>query len=179
MRRILIGLVLSAFASGAEAQDAVVTLSKTNVDAPPERVFALIEDFRKWKSWSPHEKTDPAVRRSYDGAARGLGAVYAWEGGAQAGAGRAEITEAAVPSRLVVALDFARPVPGRIDLAFTVEPAGPDTKVAVTMKGPGNLVDYVVSSFFVSQSLFGIACAADGAPKKMCGVIVGDRVDGR
>ena len=52
----------------------------TIVKAPPERIFALINDFHQWGSWSPYENKDPAMKRSYSGAASGQGAVYAWEG---------------------------------------------------------------------------------------------------
>ena len=79
------------------------------VDAPPESIFPLINDFRQWGSWSPYEHKDPAMKRTFSGAARGNGAVYAWEGDKNVGSGRMEILEAAAPSRIVIKLDFYSP----------------------------------------------------------------------
>lgn len=31
----------------------------TAIKAPPEKIFALINDFHQWESWSPWEKIDP------------------------------------------------------------------------------------------------------------------------
>jgi Polyketide cyclase / dehydrase and lipid transport len=50
----------------------------TSIKAPPEKIFALINDFHRWDSWSPWEKMDPAMKRTYSGAAAGKGTVYAW-----------------------------------------------------------------------------------------------------
>ena len=50
------------------------------IQAPPDKVFALINDFHQWERWSPWENIDPAIRRSYSGAASGKGAVYEWSG---------------------------------------------------------------------------------------------------
>jgi hypothetical protein len=36
-----------------------------NIAAPPDRVFALINDFRRWDAWSPWDKKDPAMKRTY------------------------------------------------------------------------------------------------------------------
>jgi hypothetical protein len=63
----------------------------------------LLSDFRGWQAWSPFEKMDPAMQRSFSGAEKGKGAVYAWSGNSQAGAGRMQITEASAQR---VALDL-------------------------------------------------------------------------
>ena len=43
----------------------------TSINAPAERIFPLIDDFRQWTVWSPYENRDPDMKRSYDGAERG------------------------------------------------------------------------------------------------------------
>src|SRR5215472_14778787 len=52
----------------------------TMVNAPADRIFALISDFHQWLNWSPWEGRDPALKRTYSGAERGKGAIYAWDG---------------------------------------------------------------------------------------------------
>ena len=52
----------------------------TSINAPPEKIFPLINNFHQWEAWSPWEKIDPAIKRSYSGADSGKGAAYAWQG---------------------------------------------------------------------------------------------------
>src|ERR1700682_1055477 len=63
----------------------------TTVEAPPEKIFSLINDFHRWGTWSPYETKDPAMKRSYSGAESGQGAVYGWEGKKKGGVGPMEI----------------------------------------------------------------------------------------
>ena len=49
----------------------------TRIAAPPEKVFAMLNDFRRWGSWSPFETVDRATSRSFRGATHEKGAVYA------------------------------------------------------------------------------------------------------
>jgi len=32
------------------------------IKAPPDKVFALINDLRGWSAWSPYEKKDPNMK---------------------------------------------------------------------------------------------------------------------
>ena len=108
----------------------------TVIKAPPEKIYALLDDFHQWGAWSPYEKLDPAMSRTYGGPAGGLGATYAWSGNGQAGAGRMEIVEAAAPSKLVVDLDFTKPFASRNKAIFTLVPEGDATRVTWAMEGP-------------------------------------------
>jgi hypothetical protein len=53
----------------------------TRISAPPERIFHYVNDFHQWGVWSPYEKLDPSMKRTYGGAAAGKGAVYNMIGG--------------------------------------------------------------------------------------------------
>src|SRR6202051_3290745 len=65
----------------------------TAVKAPPEKIFPLISDFHQWGTWSPYENKDPAMKRSYSGAASGKGAVYGWAGDRNGGSRALEISD--------------------------------------------------------------------------------------
>ena len=71
--------------------------------APPEKVFPLLDDFHHWAQWSPWEKLDPALQRSYSGPEKGVGAVYDWTGNNKVGTGRMEILES-TPERVVATM---------------------------------------------------------------------------
>ena len=40
-----------------------------SIKAPPEKIAALVTDFHQWGSWSPWEKLDPNMKRTFTGAA--------------------------------------------------------------------------------------------------------------
>ena len=46
-----------------------------NIKAPPEKIFPLINDFKSWTAWSPYEKKDPAMKRTYGQVTSGKGAT--------------------------------------------------------------------------------------------------------
>lgn len=112
---------------------------KASISAPSERLFALITDFHQWRSWSPWENRDPNLKRTYGGAERGKGAVYAWDGNKNVGSGRMEILQA-TPSQIVIKLDFLRPFEAHNQAEFTLTPQGGATTVTWTMHGPASFM---------------------------------------
>ena len=44
-----------------------------SIKAPPEKIFPLLNDLRSFAVWSPYEKKDPAMKRTYSGAPSGKG----------------------------------------------------------------------------------------------------------
>lgn len=121
------------------------------INAPPENIFPLINDFRKWEPWSPWEKVDPAVKRTYSGTASGEGAVYEWSGNKNIGQGRMEIIESSPPSKIKLKIDFIKPFEAHNTIEFTLVPQGGSTLVTQAMYGP---------SPFISR-LMGIFCSMD------------------
>jgi uncharacterized protein YndB with AHSA1/START domain len=106
------------------------------IKAPPEKIFALVNDFRTWGAWSPWEKKDPAMKRSFSGPQSGKGAVYAWDGDKNVGQGRMEIADVAPPSKVTLKLDFVRPFEAHNIVEFTMVPRGDATDVNWNMQGP-------------------------------------------
>jgi uncharacterized protein YndB with AHSA1/START domain len=125
------------------------------VKAPPEKIFPLIADFRAWSAWSPWEKRDPALKRSYGGSASGKGAVYEWEGNSKVGKGRMEIIDAPPPSRLAIKLDFLKPFEAHNTAEFTLTPRGSTTDVTWAMHGPNLFIGKVMSLFVSMDRMVG------------------------
>ena len=105
------------------------------IKAPPEKVQALIDDFRAWTQWSPWEGRDPNLKRSYGGAAKGKGAIYDYEGNKKVGAGHMEILEAG-PRKVLIKLDFLKPYEAHNTAEFTLAPRGSETDLTWAMQGP-------------------------------------------
>jgi len=125
------------------------------VRAPPEKIFPLISDFRQWGSWSPYEHKDPAMKRTYSGAVRGNGAVYAWEGDSNVGSGRMEILDSAVPSKIVIKLDFSTPFEAHNIAEFTMLPQDDATRVTWRMHGPAPFMARIMHVFINIDKMVG------------------------
>jgi hypothetical protein len=125
------------------------------VDAPPEKIFALVDDLPGWVSWSPFERLDPALKRTYSGPSAGVGATYGWEGNDQAGKGRMEITESSPSSKIVIKLDFDKPFEAHNIAEFTFEPKGDSTVVTWAMHGPSPYMMKVMTLFFSMDDMVG------------------------
>jgi hypothetical protein len=127
----------------------------TSIKAPPERIFPMINDFHQWRSWSPYEERDPALKRSYEGPDSGRGAVYAWDGNKNVGSGRMEILEASVPSKITIKLDFFKPFEGHNTAEFTMLPQGDVTNLTWTMVGPAVFMSKVMQVFINLDHMIG------------------------
>lgn len=103
------------------------------VNAPPDKVYALVADPRRWKEWSVWNRRDPAMEITYSGPPSGSGAVWAWKSKNE-GDGRMTFTTAEPGKRLGYELyfpDFGTTSNGDLML----EAAGSGTKVVWLMNG--------------------------------------------
>ena len=125
------------------------------IKAPPDKIFALINDFHRWPSWSPWEKIDPALKRTYSGPESGRGAAYAWEGNKNIGSGRMEIVESTPASRIAIQLDFFKPFEAHNTAEFTLVPAGDATTVTWAMFGPSPYMSKLMGIFFNMERMVG------------------------
>jgi hypothetical protein len=140
----------------AETKPNVFTVQRaTMIRAPAEEIFALINDFHQWRSWSPYENKDPAMQRGLDGADNGKGAVYIWDGNKNVGSGRMEIIDSSAPSRIVIKLDFIKPFEGHNTAEFTMLPQGDGTNVTWIMRGPASFMSKLMQVFINLDHMIG------------------------
>ena len=149
---VVIGGVL-VFA--ATKPDSFSVQRSITIKAPPEKIFAIVNDFHHWTEWSPWEKLDPAMKRTQSGAASGSGAVYAWEGNSKAGAGRMEIIESTPARKVGIQLDFIKPFEGHNIAEFSLAPEADATRVSWVMHGPTPFVSKVMQVFVSMDTLIG------------------------
>ena len=102
---------------------------------PPERAFVHVNEFRNWVGWSPWEKMDPTMQKTFAGAATGTGAVYSWVGNAKVGEGRMTIEQSEEPSLVELKLEFIKPWQATNATTFSFTPAEGGTKVTWAMEG--------------------------------------------
>ena len=144
---VLVAAVAALLAFAATRPDTFTVQRSATIAAPAGRIFPHLDDFHRWGAWSPWEKLDPELKRTFSGPESGKGAVYAWEGNKKVGAGRMEILESDPPSRLRIQLDFIRPFEAHNTTEFTLLPEAGRTQVTWTMRGNHNFMTKVMSIF--------------------------------
>lgn len=158
LKKIAIGLavvIVAILAYAATRPDTFRVERTATIQAPPEKIYPHIEDFRRWTAWSPFETLDPDMKRTYGGAPRGEGATYAWEGNADAGSGRMQIREATPSSLVRIDLEFTAPFAARNVAEFTLEPAGDATHVTWALSGPNPFLSKVLGVFMSMDRMIG------------------------
>jgi uncharacterized protein YndB with AHSA1/START domain len=152
---IIVVLIAGVLLFATTKPDTFSVQRSATIQAPPEKIFAALNDFHRWPQWSPWEKIDPAMKRTLSGAQAGKGAVYAWEGNSKAGAGRMEIIESTPPNKLGIQLDFIKPFEGHNIAEFTLVPEGEATQLNWVMRGPTPFVSKLMQVFMNLDTMIG------------------------
>jgi hypothetical protein len=159
-KKILLGLVVVVviFLIVVALQPAHFSVKRSaNIQAPPERVFAQINDFKAWNSWSPWAKLDPNCKYTFGETSVGEGATYAWEGDGNVGSGNMTITESKPAQQVDIRLEFIKPFPGLCPTQFTFKPegGGAATQVTWTMSGEKNFISKAMCLFMSMDKMVG------------------------
>ena len=159
----IIGIIVAVLAVGivgilayaATKPDVFTVQRSASIKAPAEKVFAFINDFRQWPAWSPYEKIDPQMKRTYGAKTAGQGATYAWDGNKNIGSGSMEILDAPAPQKVAIKLDFTRPFEAHNIAEFTLVPAGDATDVTWSMRGPVPYFAKIIHVFMDMDKMVG------------------------
>ena len=153
----LIGLAVVLVVGGllivaAMRPDSFRVQRSASIQAPPEKIFPLINDLQRFNTWNPFDKKDPNLKGSYSGAPSGKGAAYAFEGNKDVGRGSLEIIDSVPASEVRMSLHMLSPMEARNVVEFSLKPDGQATRVTWSMQGPMPFV----------AKIFGIFCDMDG-----------------
>ncbi|HEY3488134.1 MAG TPA: SRPBCC family protein [Gammaproteobacteria bacterium] len=152
---IIAGSIAALLAYAAKQPDTFRIERSTSIQAPPEKIFAVLNDFRQSISWSPYEMRDPAMKRNFSGPATGKGSVYEFDGNKEVGTGRIEIMESVPPTRIVLQLDMIKPFEGSNTIEYTLRPVTDGTEVSWAMYGEAPFISKVICIFMDMDKMVG------------------------
>jgi uncharacterized protein YndB with AHSA1/START domain len=145
---LVVAAVIAALLTYAAFKPDSFRLSRsTTIAAPPDKVFALINDLRQFNTWNPFAKMEATVVLTYDSVAAGVGGAYHWKGD-KTGEGRMQITESVPAQRVSAKLDFTKPFEAHNQVDFTVQPQGNGSTVTWAMHGPMPYLNRLMTIFF-------------------------------
>ena len=152
---VVVVLITGVLIFAATKPDTFRIQRSASIKAPPEKIFAILNDFKQWGAWSPWEKKDPAMKRNFGAITAGKGATYAWEGNKDVGTGSMTITESVPSSQLLLNLDFLKPFEAHNFVEFTLAAQGDVTNITWAMHGPANLMTKVMHVFMNMDKMVG------------------------
>jgi uncharacterized protein YndB with AHSA1/START domain len=105
---------------------AVVTRS-IEIAAPPDKVFAIVGDLRRFNEFSPWADLDPNIKYTFEGPESGVGQKMNWTSdNADVGSGSQTITKSEPPNFVESALDFG--MRGKSVVTWDLVPSTTGTK---------------------------------------------------
>jgi Polyketide cyclase / dehydrase and lipid transport len=153
---IIIAIVIVAFLVIASMRPSTFSLQRSiNVNASPEKIFPHLNDFKNWGAWSPWDKMDPDLKRTFSGSASGEGAKYSWIGNNKVGEGSMEITKSVLNANVELNLNFLKPFKASNVTEFKITPNGNTTNVNWEMRGPLNLFMKIMHMFMNMDKMVG------------------------
>ncbi len=153
---IIIAIVILAVLAMALARPNEFSVVRSaDFKASPARIFAALNDFKNWTSWSPWEGKDLNLQRNYSGASSGKGAKYAWIGNKQVGEGNMEITRSTPNTSIELDLNFVKPFKAANVTEFTLVPKGDTTKLIWEMRGPTPFMMKIMHVFMDFDKIIG------------------------
>lgn len=127
----------------------------TTVHNDPSVVFAQVNDFHNWDTWSPWAKLDPNSKVTFSGPDAGEGAHFTWNGNDEVGEGDMTIVSSQPHESIGIKLHFVRPMEGTADVKFAFEPTDDGTVVTWTMSGKNNFVGKIFCLFMNMDKMIG------------------------
>ena len=112
----------------------------TAISAPPPIIFAQVDDLTKWETWSPWDKMDPTLKKTFGRTSAGAGAGYSWIGNKKVGEGRMTIAESRPNEFIRIHLEFLKPFKATSTAEFTFKPEGDQTIVTWSTFGKNNFM---------------------------------------
>lgn len=158
MKKVLIGLavVILAFLAVVATRPSTFHIERsTEIATPPDVPFAMVTDFHQWAGWSPWEKLDPSMKKTYDGPASGVGSSYAWVGNDKVGEGKMTLTGVKPAESIDLKLEFIKPWQATNDVKFTFAGAGDKTKVTWAMDGHNDFMGKAFGLFMNMDKMVG------------------------
>jgi uncharacterized protein YndB with AHSA1/START domain len=152
---VIVLLIAGVLLHAASKPDTFRVERSASIQAPPERIFPLIDDLRAFNTWNPFEKKDPNLKGRYSGPPSGKGAGYAFEGNKDVGTGSIEILESSSPSRVTMRLSMVEPFRVQNVVDFTLAPNGGATKVTWAMQGPAPFLAKIIHVFIDMDRMVG------------------------
>ncbi|MBO0758694.1 MAG: SRPBCC family protein [Bradyrhizobiaceae bacterium] len=151
---VVVVLAVITFVFALAQPDRFEVRRSTDIKAPAEAIFPLINNLHAFNTWNPFDKRDPNIKGTYAGPDSGNGASYSFES-SKSGTGSVEIVEAMPSSKVIMRLTMIKPIAADNRVAFTLEPEGDTTRVTWAMDGGVPFAGKIIHLVFNMDKMVG------------------------
>ena len=161
LKTILIIVAILAVGVGGLVAYAAMTQPDTfrvqramTINAPADKLVGILSDLRRGAEWSPYEKKDLAMKKTFSGPASGPGAKLEWDGNKDVGAGTLTVKDV-TPSKVTLNLNMTRPMTANNIVEYSLAPQGNATNMTWALHGPMPLISKVMCVFMSLDKMVG------------------------
>jgi uncharacterized protein YndB with AHSA1/START domain len=115
------------------------------INAPPEKIFPYLRNFKRGQEWSPYEKVDPNMKRNFKGTDGQVGSIMEFQGNRDAGSGSLEILRLVENELVEIRLIMTEPVHADNIITYKLTTEGDATRFSWSMSGDGGFVGKLIS----------------------------------
>lgn len=138
---LLVLVLVIAFVAYVASREGKFRYERSGViNASADKIFPYLVNFKLGGEWSPFEKVDPNMKKTYGGTEGAVGSTMEFEGNRDAGSGKLELL-AMVPNESVdIRLTMLKPIQGDNLVQYKLTPEGEGTRFTWTMSGNGGFM---------------------------------------
>lgn len=126
-----------------------------SIGAPPEVIFAYVNNLKEMDRWNAFIAEDPKVNLSYRGPDNGIGAQSLWSSPGKMGEGSATIV-LSIPRQLVVTrIEYIKPPMGVQTGEISLTVRGQETVVRWSVKGENSFMNRLAGLFVSTDTVVG------------------------
>jgi uncharacterized protein YndB with AHSA1/START domain len=149
---LVIAAIVVAVLLYAATKPRTFSISRSaTIQAPPSRIFPLINNLADHPKWSPFAQ-DPKTRNVVGTPSAGTGARVDFDGNCR---GSLSITASQPDSKIVMRLLMTKPMKADNEIEFTFVPQGMATNVTWKMSGPQPYLGKLMSVFIDCEKMCG------------------------
>jgi hypothetical protein len=153
---IIIALaVVALLAFAATKPDAYTVTRSELINAPADKLHAIINTPREFEKWSPYSPKDPQMTNTYSGPASGVGARNDFVGNNQVGQGSVEIIRSTAPSEVAMKLTMLKPFHAQNEVVYSLKPQAGGTEVTWAMQTKQPYFAKVIGVFINMDKMIG------------------------
>ncbi len=125
------------------------------IQASAEKIFPYISNLKMGGLWSPYEKVDPNMKKTFSGPDGQARSAMDFEGNREAGSGKLE-TLKVVPNEAVdIKLTMTKPFHAENLIEYRLVPEAEGTRFTWTMSGDGGFIGKFISVLIDCEKMVG------------------------
>lgn len=156
-RKIIIGgvVALVLFLGYVSTREGKFRYERSGViKASPEEVFPYISNLKLGGEWSPYEKKDPQMKKTFTGDDGAAGSKMEFAGNRDTGAGNVEVLKVVPNKSVEIKLTMTEPMFAENVVEYSLIPETEGTRFTWAISGDGGFLGKLVSVFIDCEKMF-------------------------